>query len=336
MFEKLRRPGRSPKDGQIKKIFSYIFLGLICVIFVFLAPMGTQLMGQGIVGYVGKEPIWARDYLFLQENIRQRYQDRLAQADEDSYLRIQENIKQEALQSLVKIYLIAQSSLNAGFFLSDKELHSEISSFPVFQQDGRFSYSLYRSYLKVQKLNASRFEDRIRKAKLAQNWEEIFRKTIISNSLEEEKKSQRFRYKVSFHYVSFNAGNLKEQKLETFVHSKNLGKINSFLKKNNKKWEKTKEFSLFSPFGVPIAQNIDLMEVLIRYLPSTGLIPQLIRQRDKIYIVNILSFKEKSASPQEKQIEGLQRRFHFKSASVFNSWLDFQRSKIKVSLSDEI
>ena len=336
MFEKLRRPGRSPKERGLKKLFSYIIFGAICLVFVFLAPMGSKLLGEGVLAYVGGEPIRAGELQLMEENIKKQYQSRLEQADGEGYSQLQKEIRQRALSELIKLYLLVQGSQKAGFSLSEEELRSEIRSFPVFQKDGRFLYSRYKSFLKSQRLSPSRFESRIHKSKLAESWMAGFRKATVSNALEKKKKSQRYRYKVNFRYALLKAGDIEEESLEPLVKSKDLKKINAFLEKKNVSWEKTGVFSLVSSFGVPIAQNKNLMEVLIHHLPSKGIIPRLIRQADKLYIVDVLDFKEKNISQQERQLENLLSRNFDKSIRLLDSWIDFQRQEIKVQLSDNI
>ena len=336
MFDKLRRPGRSFKEGRLKKLFSYFVFGAICLVFVFLAPMGTQLIGGTVIAYVGGEPVRLREFQLVEDNIKRQYQSRLSQADEESRLKIYEEIKQKARMRIIKLYLLVQGSQRAGFSLSDNELRSEIRSFPVFQEKGRFIYSRYLSFLKSQRLNPSRFEEGIRKDKLAQNWLDLFRKSVFSNDLEKQKKSQMYSYKVKIRYFSLPSADIEEANLEPLVKAGDLKKVNSVLKEKDVKWEETKAFSPVLAFGVPIAQNQNLMEVLIQHLPQTGLIPKLIRQADKIYVVDVLSFSKGSRSPQDRQLESfLSRRFD-KSARLLDSWIDFQRQRIKVRLSDSL
>ena len=336
MFEKLRRPGRSPREGRVKKLFSYFIFGAICLVFVFLAPMATKITGEGVLGYVGSEPIRTKEFRLVEQNVRQQYQSRLDQADEKTYSKLQKEIQQRALQYLVEVYLLVQGSQKAGFFLSDKELRSEIRAFPVFQEDGRFLYSRYLQFLKNENISPSHFEERIRKAKWAENWRAVFRKAVSSNELEKEKKSHRYRYKVNLRYALLNAGEIEEQNLELLVKSGDLKKINSFLKTNNVEWETTGEFSLASAFGISITQNQNLMDVVIHHLPSKGMIPRLIREADKIYIVHVLSFKKGSISPMDRQLESFLSQSFDKSERLLNSWMDFQRGQIEVRLSDQI
>lgn len=336
MFEKLRRPGRSHKEKGFKKVFSYFIFGAICLVFVFLAPMGTKLMGEGVLAYVGSEPIRAGEVKVVEDNLKRQYQSRLEQVSEEELSKLQKEIRSRALKHLIDVYLTTQASQKDGFRLSDQELRSEIRSFSVFQEEGRFLYSRYKDFLKSQRLSPSRFEERVRRFKFVENWRNLFKKAVISNQLEKEKKVHRYRYKADFHYVLLNAGDIEEELLEPLVKSKNLKKIQLFLKKKKLKWQKTGLFSLFSAFGLPIAQNENVMGNLIHHLPSRGLIPKLIRQADKIYIVNVIAFKQTKMSPTEQKLENLLNQNFDKSVRLLDSWMNFQRQKIEIKLSVEI
>ena len=336
MFEKIRRPGRSLKEGSFKKIFYFLVFGTICLVFVFLAPMGIQLMGEGYVAYVGNEPISGRELRFTQQSISEQYKSRLEQAGEGEYQKIQDEIKQKALAYLIEMNLMVQGSQKAGFELNDGELRSEIQAFPVFRQNDRFSYSQYMQFLKLNNLKAEQFENRVRKLKWSQNWQAFFKKTIPNNRLETAKSAEKYLYKANFRYITLKAGDVKEAELEAWTKAKNTKQINRFVKKNSLKWETTGLFNLFSAFGIAIASNQDVMEAVIHQLPATGLLPRLIRQKDKIYVVDILFFQQKgSISPEEQRMESFFSRSFDKSGSVFSDWLDLQRKKIKVRLSDK-
>ena len=336
MFDKLRRPGRSFKEGKLKKLFSYCVFGTICLVFVFLAPMGTQIMGEGVVANVGGNPIRMREFRLMEESIKRQYKSRLERADDESRLKILEEIRQKARIRIVQMYLLVQGSQKAGFSLSDNELRSEIRSIPIFQEDGRFLSSRYLRFLKNQRLKPSRFEEGVRKDKLAQNWIQLFSKAVSLNDLEKEKKSQMYKYKVKIRYALLHSTDAEEKELESLVRARDLKKINSFFKRKDVKWEETKVFSPVLAFGVPIAQNENLMETLIHHLPQKGLIPKLIRQTGKIYIVDVLSFEEGSMSTQDRQLESFLSRNFDKSTRLLDSWIDHQRQRIKIRMSDNI
>ena len=335
MLDKIRRPGRSYKDGTFKKIFTYIIFGLICLVFLFIAPMGINLTGQGIAGQVGSHYISQRELRILEENLRNQYRSRLEQADENQSQEIQKEIRSRALEYLVRLYLINSALHKEEVFLTDEELAVSIQSIPIFREDGRFLNSRYQTFLKNQKLQPTRFEESIRREQLSKNWEKTFNRALSSNKLEENKTQERYKYKVNFRYVTLNATEVKEEELEPFVKSKNKSEIEKFLKKAQVKWEKTGSFSLFTPLGVSIAQNELVMNKLIKQIPKTGLIPEFIRDENKIYLVDVLSFVEGKIDPEEKRLEALFSQNFDKSLRLFSDWLNFKREQIKVTINSD-
>ncbi|MCZ0932385.1 MAG: SurA N-terminal domain-containing protein [Oligoflexia bacterium] len=336
MLDKLRRPGRSYRDGKLKKIFSVVVFGLICIVFVFIAPMGINLMGEGVVGQVGSEFIRVRDLRVLEENLRNQYKSRLEQADEETYSKLQQQIRSIALQNLVSIYVINYALQKEGLFLTDKELISTIQNIPYFQEEGRFLNSRYMAFLKSQNLSSSRFEERVRREKLADNWQKTFNQAVSSNELEKEKSQARHQYKVNLRYVTLKAEEIAEEKLEPFVQEKNKKEIEKFLKKAQVKWEQTGLFSLLLPLRVSIAHNETIMTAVLNQLPSKGLIPKLIRDDNKVHVVEVLSFsKEKNISPEDKQLADLISQNFEKSSRLFNSWMSTQRKHIKVEINPD-
>ena len=128
------------------------------------------------------------------------------------------------------------------------------------------------------------------------------------------------------------ATEIKEEEIEPFLQAKNKKEVEKFLKKAQAKWEKTGLFSLFLPFSVPIAQNKTIMKNVIKQLPSTGLIPQLIREDNTIYIVDVLDFTKGKISSEDKQLEALISQNFEKSSRLFNSWVSAQKKHIKVKI----
>ena len=337
MLDKLRRPGRSHKEGHFKKIFTVSFFGLICIVFIFIGPMGAQLAGKGVVGKVGNEFIQTRELRLLEENFKNQYKSRLEQADEEQSSRLTKQIRQMALQNLVQLYLINYALQKEDLFLTDEELIKSIQDSPVFQEKGRFSKSRYITILKNIKLSRSHFEQSERKRLLVDNWQKTFNKAIVSNELEKEKKQARHQYKVNLRYAEMNAGKIEEEKLEPFIKEKNKREINNFLKKAQVKWEKTGVFSLLLPMGVSVAHNEILMSAVIEQLPSKGLIPKLIREENKVYVVEVLSFSKENISKEDKQLSDLMSQNFDKYNRLFKSWLSTKREHIKVEInSDQI
>ncbi len=336
MFEKWRRPGRSRKEGSLKKLFSYIIFGTICLVFVFLAPVGSRFAGESILGYVGKVPIRAGDIRRIEEHLNRR-QNFLEKAEGEKHAQIKKEIRKQAIQQFISSSLIDQGAQKNGFFIGKKELIEEIRAFPDFQKDGQFLYSKYLNILKSQRLKVSRFENLIRKDKLVKNWIDLSEKAIFSNKIEKKKQKERQSYKTRIRYAPIPTEKAEEESLKPLVQKGNLKKINEFLKEKQIQWEEPAPFSIAPAFRNPIVQNQNLMEALIHHLPSKGLIPRWLRQNNKIYIIQVLSFKKENMSPQEQKIEKLlNQRFFDKSVRFLDSWLNFQKQRIKVEISDSI
>ena len=332
MLEKIRRPGRSYRDGALKRFFSYIIFGLICVVFLFIAPMGTQMGGQGVVAKIGPYMIRSRELRNLEENIKRQHQSRLnSESNNEDF---QTQIRSQALQHLIDLYLINISAEKEGFFITDQELREVIHELSVFQEKGRFLYSRYTAFLKNQNLSPNLFEERIRRSKMGEVWSDLFNKAAPSNKLEKIKKTEKHQYKVNFQYVELKAEELEEEQLAGLLKSQDKSGTDRFLNSINVKWLETGVFSLILPIGQSIAQNEKLMQTIISRLPEKGLVPRLIREANKVYAVNILSFSKEEMSPEEERLERLFSRNFEKSDLLFRSWLSVQTEKIKVQKQD--
>lgn len=328
MLEKIRRPGRSYKDGLFKKVFSYLVLGLICAMFLFIAPMGTQLNTQGVAAQVGPHLIRSRELRNIEENLKRQYQSRLNSDSGSETLLAQ--IRSQALQHLIDTYTVYLLAKKEDFFVSNKELRETIKNFPAFQEEERFLHSRYQAFLKSQNLSPSHFEERIRRSKLGQDWFYSFKKAIPSNNLEQIKKSERHQYKINFQYAELETKTTEEKKLTDILKAKDEVKLTQFLDAASSSWEETGVFSLISPVGKPIAQNEKILQAIISQLPNKGLAPNIIRDSNKIYIIKILSFEMKEAQKEELQIERLLSRSFGKSNQVFENWLSIKSKNIKI------
>ncbi len=335
MFEKLRRPNKTNRKGRFKTIISYIVFGLICLVFVFLSPMSSQFFGEGVVAYVGSEPIRSREFRMVQRYLRFQYQKQFNKTDSGEYQKLEKQIRQSALQQLTSVYLISQAAEQSGFLISDEELQDEIKSYPSFQRKGRFVYSKYLSYLKSERLSPVRFESHIRRVKTSENWSNIFLKSISSNALEESKSNERDLYKVKLRFVEIPISKIEIEELEPLVFKKNLQQVNKFLRQNKITWKTSKEISPIDSFALPVLKDQDFMESFIDYLPKRGLIPRLTIKENKAYIVQVLSFKETPLNQNKKNAMFSSFLDYEKSNRLFNNWINIQKEQIPIKISLE-
>ncbi len=333
MFEKLRKPNKARRKGRLKSIFSYVIFGIICLVFVFLSPMSSQFFGEGVVAYVGSKPIRSREFRLIEENLRFQYQQQLNKAGTDEFQNLQNQIRENVIQQLINMYFVSQAAEESGFMVSDKELQDEIKSFSFLQRNGRFIYSQYLSFLKSKRLSPVRFEDHIRRFKTTQNWRDIFVKSISSNVLERNKNHERNLYKVKLRFAEIPLSETKVERLETLVLERNLNEVNNFLRKNKISWEVSKEVSPINSFALPILRDRNIMKSIIDHLPSRGLIPKLMMKENKIYLVEILSFKKIPLNKYNKGFAVSPLLDYEKSDRLFKNWMTTQEKEFPIKRS---
>ena len=335
MFDKIRRPGRSGKQGRVKKFFQFLVMGVICLIFVFLIPIGTPIGGEGIFARVGREAVRAGDFQPVYENLRRQMGERLSQLDDSSYERTDRQLRRRALKQLVERELLSQGARQAGFVVGKQELAGEIRSFPAFQRDGRFLQSAYLNFLKARGLRASRFEKRIQKSLVVEKTYRAFQKAAPETEAETSKARQKGKWQVRLNYALLSAGDIEEEKLEPAVQAGDLKAVTRFLKQNQSQWEKTEEFSPVTPFGMPPAGNESFMEALLSHLPKRGLIPRLIREDDKIYLIHVLSFRETVSESKAPPLKAFWQKGFGTGERLLESYMEQQRRETKIRLAKE-
>ena len=330
MFEKLRKPKKAKRQGRLKTLFSYIIFGTICLVFVFLSPMGGQIFGEGVVAYVGSEPIRSREFRFFEENLKSQYQERLNTGSAEEIQQLQNKIRHNALQQLINMYLISQAAEDAGFLVSDQELQDEIKAYSVFQNKGRFVYSQYLSFLKSQNLTASRFENRIRRFKTTQNWRQLFLKSVFSNSLENTKNLKRNLFQIKVRFAKIPLSDIKMEEIQPLLFAKDLNQLNQFFRKNKISWKTEKEMPLAQLFNLPSLRERDFIESIIDYLPNKGLISKLLMKGNQGYIVEILSFREGVFQKDNKDFMLTSFLDYEKSERLFDQWVNNQKEKFPI------
>lgn len=336
MLEKIRRPGKANKTGQIKKFFAYFVFGLICLVFVFFTPITSQLTGYGggIVATVGQVSVRAGELDFLEKNLREQHRDRFNTISASEAQRLERRLKQNALSHLLNGYLVFAGAGKEGFLVSDQELRAFIHSLPIFQDKGQFIYSRYRAFLKSEYLSPVSFEAQIRRDIVQENWMGLFFKSVQSNQLENEKNKMRGLYTATARFAEMDLTSALLDELEPLMQKQNRKGLSGVLKRSGVKWQTVEAFS---PGRVSIPQfrdNKKVQQAVFDYLPETGLIPQAIKSHGKIYIVDIVSFEEKP--PVLPDTAAGNRLLNFdKPSRLFEDWLEFQKETIKVSVNEQ-
>lgn len=98
----------------------------------------------------------------------------------------EEAMKGRILQQLIERELLLQASADAGLRVDNSMLGATIRSIPAFQQDGKFSKTLYEQYLRRQGLSPKGFEEKLRRDLVAQQLYSGLTQTEFATSSEIE------------------------------------------------------------------------------------------------------------------------------------------------------
>ncbi len=135
-----------------------VLLGIIIVVFIFyFGSLGGPQKAETVVTVDGKAVSYVdlqREYERLVDFHRARYGAALT----DEVLKGL-NLKQQALDSLVKQVIVLQKARNLRLQVTDDEVRAAILATPAFQANGVFNDRLYRSMLRHNRITPEEFEE---------------------------------------------------------------------------------------------------------------------------------------------------------------------------------
>ena len=331
MLNKIRKPS-SIVTGGVKKLFAYVFFGLICFILVLFMPITSRFTGGGAVAYIGKQSISSREYSFFVQNLRAQYEDRLDKADLEESERLEDQIRKRALDQLVNMYVISQGAGAEGFFVSDKAVQEEIRSFPAFQERGRFIYSRYIEILKSQRIQPGTFEQRIRRQILIQDWRNLFFTALQSNAVEEEAMENPFKVTVRFALLSDLDALAREQLQGLLKEGDKRQEVIRFLETLKVQWKTLEKLSPSLKKVFQFDNSEALMRAVLGHLPKEGFVPRVIASRDKRYVAEILGFHQVKS---EEKGENFSLLLNYeKPFRLFEGWMEAQKKQTPVRINE--
>lgn len=173
MFEKMRRQIEKASQGAkssgsgssrftVKSVTAMVLFGAIILVFVFFG-MPTRNSGQGGIAWAGQvnnKIITLNDFRRELARVEQMYSMFGGLLGDDA----KQQIRAEALETLINSELISQTAEQHGVLATDEEIRDFIiKEIPQFQQDGRFSREMYMGLLQANQLTPSDFESSLRK-----------------------------------------------------------------------------------------------------------------------------------------------------------------------------
>ena len=143
-------------------LWTEISTSVIITIFAVWGGAGRlgQARTQNTIAIVKKEKISAD---FYYQNLRQRLEVlRNDFQDINPNLIQQLNIPQQVLEQIIQQSILFQKAKELGIGASDEEIRKEITSYPVFQREGKFvGFEEYEQILKWNRMPISEFDDNI-------------------------------------------------------------------------------------------------------------------------------------------------------------------------------
>lgn len=329
MFEKIRKPGRA------KNIVSYVIFGLICLVFVFIGVPLSQFSGMGGGALVVNNKVisWS-EYKSYLEMLEQRAQGSTGRGLEAQR---QEQLRRQAIDTLLSTELMIQEAQKSGFVVSKKAVQDKIVEIPFFQEEGRFMHSKYRSFLEARRFSASYFESLIRKEIQTVRFQNVFNLTVHTSKAEKARKQKLDSFKLQVSYIQFASGDLSLEELNnitTVVQEGDLAILNDTIKTEKWNWEKVNAFNL-NRISLPDFESQKILfDAVLNQLPNVGVIKKVIGVRDKSFILKIDSFdyKEEKKSALTSDLFGNM----MVARMVFLNWMRSARTSSEIKFSPRL
>jgi peptidyl-prolyl cis-trans isomerase D len=186
---------------MIKAIIWLIAFAFVGTVF-YSWGMGGSVESRGdVVAEVQGQEIrfgeYERTFNDLIDIYRQQFGSRFSQ---DMIVRL--DLKNVALDGLIKNKLLLSEAKNQNIGVSDKELIDHIQKIPVFQRDKKFDRNVYMNFLRFRRLSPKEFEDAQRKNLTIEKLENLVKEQAKVSTSEVLEAYEREENKVKLDYIS--------------------------------------------------------------------------------------------------------------------------------------
>jgi len=152
---------------NLKSLSPILWLVIAAFIVAIFAVWGVggnlgESRNANMIAVVGKEKIYSDIYM---QNLMQRLETLKSNFKElDKNFIQQLNIPQQVLEQIIQQTILLQTAHKIGIEASDEEIREKITSYPVFQKDGKFiGFEQYQKILEWNRIKVSKFEENLRK-----------------------------------------------------------------------------------------------------------------------------------------------------------------------------
>ncbi len=188
-----------------------ILFGIIALVFIFWG-VGGQNEGQAIdaVATVDDRPISVRDFRRAYENVQMAYRN-IYKENWSSELVQTLNLKNQTLQQLIDVRLMAAEARRIGMTVSDDEVRASIAELPAFQAYGSFSPERYRQVLRSFRMTPREFEDDQRTQLLTKKFQDFMFSTVQISEGELQELFASRQDKVNLRFVKIASATLLDE-----------------------------------------------------------------------------------------------------------------------------
>ena len=171
---------------RVRSVWIKALFLIIALVFVFF---GVGSFGDGpqvqIVATIDDASItlqeFQRAYRNVESNYREIYKERFT-----SEFAQQMNLRQQTLDQLIDVKLLAKEARRIGFRASDEDVRQEIAAAPAFQDFGSFSPDRYRRLLRYLRMTPQEFEEQQRDQLVIERFQKFIGGSVRATDYEVE------------------------------------------------------------------------------------------------------------------------------------------------------
>lgn len=327
-------------NWSFKKVTATILFGAI--IFVF-AMFGVENREMGDLGgsaaIVEGTPISIAQFRERMNQLEMQYKWMAEMGGEEGRKRFAQQLRFEAMRSLVEEEVLSQAAKKEGVLVSDAELSEQILNLPFLQENGGFKRERYDQFLKYRNMRADDFETEIRKssarAKLLGLVQSAFWPTPAETA--QFMKDREYQYKIRFMDVSSltadkDAGS--KDAVKAAVENKNIGAIDKLAKAKNLKWEEVAPFDLTQ--GVPRLGRADTLMNYLSVNSSNGLVPFVVEDGVRQFVVDVKGREKSKIFERKDNLAVAQQVSSEKLQSNLGTWLEHETKQSRIQQNNRL
>lgn len=206
MINQIKKSFTDNGSLSFKKIMTLLIFGAIIIVFAINFGLPGTIQGAGIVASVNGTVVSLAEFNTALNNQERMYQ----QMGFNLTPRDLEQMRGNIADNLIQQEVTFQTAEKIGVMVSAEEIRQSLfNDYPVFQTEGRFDKNLYFQLLEANRLNASDFENSLKKGKATDKLIGLFQAAGQVSVLEKKVEAQLAREKLQFSFLKMDRKDLE-------------------------------------------------------------------------------------------------------------------------------